>query len=250
MPNLRILVAEDNPTHAAKIEMILSQIGYDMVGLFSTTEETLRMFHALKPDLVILDIELENNGDGVEIANKINSLKPTPIIFATSFEDKETIMRALREKPYAYLVKPISKGALQAAIELASYQFSIKEEKIHTPEYNGWSDDLLMKDSFFVKTGGKLVKLLLTDILWIELADERYCEVVTEQKKYRLRTSLNMLEEKLNSKLFVRVHRSTIVNIMKIDDIDETDLTVSINGNTLLMGKIFKTVLLKQIKTL
>lgn len=250
MATIKILVAEDNPIHASKLEMILEEMGYDLVGVYATSDDTLRMFNALKPDLVILDIELEGTKNGIDIASKINSIRPTPIIFATSFEDKDTILKALEQNPYAYLVKPIEKGSLQAGIELAIHKFGNSYENIPTSEYKGWSEDVVLKDSFFVKAGEKLVKLNIKDILWIELADERYCELVTSGRRYHLRTSLKNLEEKLDPQIFFRIHRTCIVNLTAIESIVEADSAVIVNGQSLPLGKSFKPILLQKIQKL
>ncbi len=249
MSAIRILVAEDHPAHAAKMEMLLSEAGYDLIAICDTSVETLRLFKATKPDLVILDIELSQGGNGIDIAEKIAEHTPTPIIFATSFEDRETISTALNQNPYAYLVKPIEKGSLQAAVELAIYKFgkSADEEGI---ENEKWPGDVLLNDCFFVKAGDQLVKLPVEDILWIELAEDRYCDIVTKERRYHLRTSLKMLEQKLDHGLFVRIHRSKIVNVSKIESIGDADNTVKMQGHEVVMGKTFKNALIKRLKML
>lgn len=248
---VKILIAEDDFTHAAKIEMLLDEMGYELVGIYPTEEEILRLFRATNPDLLVLDIQLSNGGDGVSLAAKLNEIKPTPIIFATSFDDKETINRALKTDPYAYIVKPVEKPSLQAAIELAIYKFNKKQiPEVNTSGEPNWPTDLVLKDSFFIKAGGKLIKVALRDIQWIEVGQERYCDIVTLNRRFPVRTSMNYLEETLNPALFVRTHRSYIVNMGHIEGVDEIDMTVDISGQTVPMGAAYKANLLQKLTLL
>lgn len=250
MPAIRILVAEDNAIHAAKMEMLLDELEYELIGIAPTLAEFLRLFRATSPDLVILDIELEDNGDGVHIANQVKEIKPTPTIFATSFEDKDTINRALQVDPYAYLVKPVEKPSLQAAIELSLFKFSKAENSLKSEQSTDWSEDLILNESFFVKSGSKLLKVPLKDILWIEVSQDRYCDIVTERRSYPVRTSMNQLEAKLNPTIFTRIHRSHIVNVERIEGIDDADMVVELNGNSLPLGNAYKASLMKRLRLL
>ncbi len=250
MAKLRILVAEDNLVHASKMEMILDELGYDLIGIFNNEAEVMRMFNATLPDLVILDIDLKDSDDGVSIASKINNIRPTPIIFATSFVDKETISRALQTDPYAYLIKPIEKPSLQAAIELAVFKLGKKDQEGSAGKFSGWSEDLVLNESFFIKSGSKLVKVAWADIRWIEVSQDRYCEIVSEKRSFQIRSSMNQLEEKLNPAVFVRIHRSHIVNIEKVDGVDDVDMVVEVGEKSLPLGGAYKNNLMNRLRLL
>lgn len=250
MAAIRILVAEDNPIHASKMEMLLDEMGYELIGIYPTEEDVLRLFKATQPDILILDIELSQGSDGVTIASKINEIKPTPIIFATSFEDKETMVRALKTDPYAYLIKPVEKPSLQAAIELAIYKFSQKAHEEPTEKQAVWTDDLILDACFFIKSGSKLIKVRFEDILWIQVGQDRYCEIVTEKRNFQVRTSMNQLEQKLDPSIFARIHRSHIVNIDKVEGIDEVDLMVDVGEKSLPLGGTYKDNLINRFRLL
>jgi DNA-binding LytR/AlgR family response regulator len=250
MTPIRILVAEDDPLHAAKMEMLLEQMGYELVGICPSADEMLRQFLKLEPDLVILDISLQGSIDGVSLAGHLNAIRTTPIIFATSFEDKETIQRALQENPYAYLVKPIELGPLQAAIELAFHRANLQNQKPSENQAVEWTEGVVLKDAIFIKAGGKLQKVRLMDILWIEVAEDRYCDVVTIDRKFHVRSSLLQLSEKLDSNVFARVHRVYMVNCHHITSIDENDMYLMVNNQSIPFGSTFKADLLKRLKLL
>jgi DNA-binding LytR/AlgR family response regulator len=253
MSEIKVLVAEDDPMHASKMEMLIEEMGYSLIGIAATAIDFLRLFRATLPDLIILDIELKEGGDGVEIARKVSDIRPTPTIFATSFEDKETLSRALKTNPYAYLVKPVERPSLQAAIELAVYRFANNRDNGVECVGDGAasaSEEVIINNSFFIKSGSKLLKVPHEDILWMEVSQDRYCDIITAKKSFQIRTSMNRLEEKLNSAIFVRIHRSHIVNIHKVEGIDDIDMTVDIGDNQLPLGGTYKDNLLKRFKTL
>lgn len=251
MNRIKILVAEDNIAHAAKMEMLLDEMEYELIGIFDNEDDILRLFRATQPDLVILDIQLLNGGDGVSLASKINEIRPVPVIFATSFDDKETLKRALKTDPYAYIVKPVEKPSLQAAIELAIFKFDQKQHpETSIEEEPEWSKDLILKDSFFIKSGSKLIKVPLNQILWIEVGEERYCDIVTSNRKFPVRATMNYLEQTLADSSFVRVHRSFIVNMEKVDGIDEVDMTLDISSQNVPLGAAYKSNLLQRLKRL
>lgn len=250
MSAIRILVAEDNPTHAAKMEMVLDEMGYDLLAIAPTADEFLRLFRATTPDLIILDIELSDGGDGVSVAGKVREINPTPTIFATSFEDKETITRALQTEPYAYIVKPVERPSLQAAIELALFSFAKSRDEVKSEASPQWSEDLILNDSFFIKSASKLLKVPYGEVLWIQVGEDRYCDIVTEKRSYPVRISMNQLENKLDPTVFVRIHRSHMVNIHKVDGVDDMDMTVEVGAHSLPLGGSYKEQLLSRIQML
>lgn len=230
--------------------MLLDEMNYQLIGIYPSEEEVTRLFKATKPDLLIMDIELANGGDGVKLVGILNEINPTPVIFTSSFEDKETIARALQTDPYAYLVKPVERPSLQAAIELALFKFSRRNQQESKEKYLGWSEDLILKDAFFIKSGTKLLKVPHGDILWIEVGQDRYCDIITEKRIYPVRTSMNHLEEKLNPSIFIRIHRSHIVNIHKVEGIDDIDMVVEVGDKSLPLGGSYKNDLINRFRLL
>lgn len=252
MGKLKVLVVEDDPIHAAKAEMLLDELGYELLRIVDTAEEAVPVFLATKPDLILMDIQLSGVKDGIEVANKINQLNPIPIIFTTSFTDKETFERAKETNPYAYMIKPLKKEALQRNIELAVFNFakSYLQDEIETDYFTGWSQNMMVQDSFFVKTSNCLEKVKHADVLWIEVTSNRYCEIKTESRSFTLRTTLKSLEGKLSPQQFVRVHRAYIVNIHKIESIHDRDMMLGIGENHIPMGTVYKQLVLERLNVL
>ncbi len=119
MKNGQIVIVEDNAIVALDIEKRLGHMGHDVVGVAATAAEALRLVEETRPDLVLMDIKLKGEEDGISAAESIRSRFSTLIIFITAHSDKGMIERAQEVHPDGYLVKPIRLDGLKAAIERA-----------------------------------------------------------------------------------------------------------------------------------
>jgi DNA-binding LytR/AlgR family response regulator len=247
MGKIRILAVEDEPIHQETLYMILEELNYELVGMADTIKEAMHLLFSTKPDLILLDIALEEENDGIELAKKINQTIPTPIIFTTSFSDKEIMQKAISTSPYAYLVKPIREKNLQAAIELALIRFGKEKQELEHNSFQNWNDDLLVKDSFFTKQAGKIVKVKFEDVCWIEVLKDKYCKIKTINNDFTIRTSLKDLAKKISQPQFIRTHRAYIVNAQFLESMDDADGTVCVFGHTLPMGRIYKEQVFKRL---
>ena len=113
---IKIGIVEDELLIAEKIKMILVDIGYEVCEPVSSYNEAVEMFKIKKPDIVLLDINLGGEKDGIDIAAEINKHYHLPFIFLTANSDGATIERAKEVKPFAYLVKPFTKDELFAKL--------------------------------------------------------------------------------------------------------------------------------------
>lgn len=252
MAKIRILAIEDDPIHAARAEMLLDELGYQLIEVASSPEEALRLFKATKPDLVLMDIDLSSDQDGIQVAEKMNGINPVPIIFTTSFTDTATFERAKSTEPYAYMIKPLEKERLKASIELAVFRFAKDyfRETIENDHFTGWSQNMMAKEAFFVKTSEALEKVRYADVLWVGVSSDRYCDIVTTSRSFILRASLKQLEGKLSPYQFVRAHRAYIVNMMKIEHINEQDMTLKVGTESIPLGNAYKQMILERLNIL
>ena len=122
----RILIVEDDPQMAKFISFKLGYLGYEVVGHASNECGAIRLAKELHPDLILMDILLENDDDGIETANKIRSFTDTPIVYLTAQEDDAIFERAKITKPFGYLLKPFNDRDLNLVIETATYRQSQK----------------------------------------------------------------------------------------------------------------------------
>jgi len=115
----RILIVEDDFLLVKLLRMYLEQFEYEVAGVATTGEEAIRQAEELKPDLILMDIILDGEMDGIEAASVIHSRLDVPLIYVTAHGDQETLDRASMTKHAAYLVKPVMRHQLGVEIEKA-----------------------------------------------------------------------------------------------------------------------------------
>lgn len=124
----RILVVEDDAIAQLDIKTALERAGYLVAGVAVSGEEAIVLADSLAPDLVLMDIRLEGEMDGVEAANEIVRLYDIPIIFLTVYTDDETLHWAKVSGPFGYLLKPVDHKELKSAIEVGLYKHQMERE--------------------------------------------------------------------------------------------------------------------------
>ena len=213
----KILVVEDEMVIGANISLELTNMGFEVTGIVPRGEEALHHIKQNPPDIVLLDIQLKGKIDGIETAQIMQKEFNIPVIYLTANADNFNFNRAKITHPYAFISKPYKKLDLQRAIELTVLQ--IQAEK--TPQKTNGGNEVLayiLSDYLFVRNNDKLVKVEIKDIFYIE-AERNYCRIYSKDKEYLLVMTLKEMDEKLPQKHFIRVHRSFIVNLSKIDEI-------------------------------
>ncbi len=128
MEKAKILVVEDEGVLAKGIERKMTALGYIVTGIAFSGEEAILMAEQERPDLVLMDIKLDGEMDGVEAARHIRERFDIPVVYLTAFSDKETIRRAKITEPYGYVLKPVNEREIHCNIEIALYRHNIKTE--------------------------------------------------------------------------------------------------------------------------
>lgn len=119
MSGIKVLIVEDEPLIAKNIGMYLNNHDYEVAAIAYDSEEALQQLKRQQPDFAILDINLESEKDGIDIANYINQHNFIPFVYLTSYSDKETLERAKKTNPAGFIVKPFNEKTLYATIEIA-----------------------------------------------------------------------------------------------------------------------------------
>ncbi|HVU38999.1 MAG TPA: response regulator [Opitutales bacterium] len=118
----RILIVEDDSSSAFILQKILSRGNYQVAGLSASGRQAMQMVRDTKPDLILMDINIPGDQDGVETAEKIRQECDVPLIYLTAFSDEATLERARRTAPFAYLLKPYREKEVLITIEMALYK--------------------------------------------------------------------------------------------------------------------------------
>lgn len=122
MTKKRILVVEDDPHVAADIKIKLERLGYEVPLLASTADQALEAVRVLKPDLVLMDVVLPGEHNGIDAAGLIRTQGHIPVVYVTAHTDPELLARAKVSEPFGYIVKPVSERELEAVLAMALYK--------------------------------------------------------------------------------------------------------------------------------
>ncbi|MCD6162938.1 MAG: response regulator [candidate division Zixibacteria bacterium] len=124
----QILVVEDESIVAKNIQNRLESMGYTVPAIASTGKEAMQIALETMPDLLLMDINLKGEIDGIETARRINDQLDIPVVYLTAYADENTISRAKNTEPFGYLTKPFDARELRATIEMAIYKHMMVRE--------------------------------------------------------------------------------------------------------------------------
>jgi PAS domain S-box-containing protein len=129
MNKARILIVEDEAIIAMEIENQLQGLGYEVTSIVDTGEKAIKKTEVDKPDLMLMDIRIKGEMDGIDTAEVIRSRFGIPVIFSTAYLDEERIERAKITMPFGYVLKPIQERDLKVTIEMALYVAKVDKER-------------------------------------------------------------------------------------------------------------------------
>ncbi|CAM4013244.1 MULTISPECIES: LytR/AlgR family response regulator transcription factor [Flavobacterium] len=247
MNNINVLIIEDTPTESDALIKVLKANDYNVVGLATNHKDALHLFYNNKIDIAIIDIFLNGSPDGIAFAETINVVPNAskPFVFLTSSTDRQIFERAKLTKPFSYLMKPFNELELLYALELAVEKFYAQNDVFLSDE----EDTVISEEYLFIKKGKSLKKVLITEIVYIEV-EEKYCNIVTEKEKFVILISLTKILELLDQTIFSRTHRNYIVNTQKITEIIPSDNLILLNGgHKVTLSEKYKDII-KKVRTL
>lgn len=239
------LIVEDEPIIAADLTYFMEDFGYRPLPPVRNYRDALLMLNTVVPDFMLIDVTLEGDKDGIDLALEIKKTHDIPIIFLTAHHDRATIDRIKSTHPSAYLVKPIDEHNLQTSIELALYNHS--HQRMVSKGVVEPGDDFVSGKHFFIKVKNQLRKVLLDEINLLEAYDN-YSYVHTGGQKHLISSTLKTLEQKLPADAFIRVHRSYIVNLKAVEGIEED--VILIKDLHIPIGKTYREEFMKRIDLL
>ncbi len=227
MDKINVLIVEDNFTESEALAGMLRTNGYHIAGIATTHAEALTLFYREKVDVVIIDIFLGGNPDGISFAEAISHIPgiAKPFVFLTYSTSREIFNRARLTHPFSYLVKPFNELEICYAIEMAVEKFYAQPGTF----YSSGRDTVVSSEMLFIKKKDALKKVCLTDIVYIEV-EERYCNIITATDKFVILISLTRLLELLHTHTFIRTHRNYIINTGMITEIFMADNLVLLKG--------------------
>jgi DNA-binding LytR/AlgR family response regulator len=244
---MNILVVEDESIVAKDIQVCLRKLGYNVIGICSTGESAVEKALDERPDLIMMDIMLKGEMSGIQAAAAIRKDHDIPVIFLTAYTDRDTVDKAKETEPYGYIIKPFKEIDIQTAIEIALYKHS--KEKVVKQERDFYYSLVEKQDSIdmiFVKANQRLVKIKYEHIYFIEALKD-YVVINTLERRYTIHSTMKDIESKMPEKQFVRVHRSFIIRIDKIKEIDHSNVVMDNDKKIIPVGGSYKELLQERI---
>lgn len=126
----RILVVEDEHIVAMGIKKMVKSLGYTVTGVASSGEDAISKAESTFPDVVLMDIMLKGDMDGVEAAGEIKKRFDVPVVYLTAYSDNKILERAKKTEPFGYIVKPFDEKDLHSSIEIALHRHRKEKEKM------------------------------------------------------------------------------------------------------------------------
>lgn len=238
--SLRILIVEDDPLFGVELEMLVKETGYQVIDVVDNSSGALEAIFTESPDLILMDVDIKGKMTGLDIGQQIKHLA-IPILYITSYDDQASYARAEATHLIGYLVKPLSKYTLKSSISLAIK--SLQSTAMAVAETAAHEDDtasaikFFSKDSLFFKQKNVFQKIKVNDIHYLEADGDYVLTYLDENEKFISRCSLSQMEELLPADTFMRIHRSFIVNLKRIQSIDFQEAALVMAGRTLPMNK-------------
>ncbi len=242
MEKIKILIVEDEPIIAVDLKRSLQKMGYQVINMVESGEEALESIHQNLPDLILMDVQLEGDLDGIDTAHQISKQYPIPIIYLTSNTDERTFNRAKLTQPHGFLSKPFRLTDVKHSIDLAFVDKESSPEALQQNEQDSLSVQL--QDCVFVKSKDHLVKIKLEDINYVE-ADSCYCSIITNNERHVIVSTLKKFEASVIHPSLMRVHRSFIINLNAIEKIGEGHLYIQ--KKMIPIGRSYKAELFEKI---
>lgn len=201
MHQAKILIVEDEVLIAEDLKDTLIGFGIhqDQIKMAHDKNTAMWLIEEFKPEIVLLDIRMERETDGLEIGKSLKGNTDISYIYITAHSDVAMVQKIIETEPSGYITKPIKKSDLYAGINLAISRKSASTERKMLKVKDGYSHVLIPQD----------------EILYLE-SDGNYVHVIAENKKVLIRQSLDSLITELDPKLFFKVHRSYVINISKL----------------------------------
>jgi len=225
---IRVLVVDDEPLAREKIrELVKRDAEVEIVGESSSGAEAVAAVRELRPDLLLLDVQMPELG-GFEVLQALDGEYPPAVIFVTAYD--QYAVRAFEVHALDYLLKPFDRDRFEAALDRAKAHLRALGRGDDPNGDGGRIDrrllDLLEElkaekryaERLVVKDAGRVFFLETAEIEWVE-AEGNYINVHTQKKSHLLRETISGLEAQLDPRKFVRIHRSAIVNIGSVREL-------------------------------
>lgn len=217
---IRTLVVDDHPLAIERLQTLLaSQEDIEVVGTARSGPEAVTAVATLAPDLVFLDLQMPDL-DGFGVVEQIGADRMPLTVFVTAYD--EHALRAFEVHALDYLLKPFGRLRLEQALGRARRQLEVERTSALASRLVAMVEDLRAPrrsgPRLLVRSGGRVMYVPMDQIDWVE-AEGNYSVLHVGSAAYRVRSTITALLEQLAPSGFVRIHRSTLVNIQRVREL-------------------------------
>ncbi|MEQ8424651.1 MAG: response regulator transcription factor [Cyclobacteriaceae bacterium] len=227
MAQICISIVEDEFTISEDIRSLLLDQGYNVNSTFASAEEAQPQLLNNPPDLLLADIRLSGTMTGIQLVGSLKKKFSLPVVYITASSDPETYAKAKATMPNAFLIKPFTHSNLLTAIDLALANFSLGKvpDQIDKPMPGERPYEAYIHKCLFIRSNGKHKKICSENIHFVEAAGS-YVHIQTDGDRFTLAQNLNNFLKKTPLDNVLRVHRSYVININKVDSFDDSWLFI------------------------
>jgi len=237
---IRTLIVDDSPLVRDGIHLLLAEEkDIEIVGDAADGLEAVEAIQRLTPDLTFLDVQMPGL-DGFQVIERCATVPIGAVIFVTAYDDYA--LRAFQANALGYVLKPIAPRMLEAALQRARQVLASRSGSIPAQ-----STDRQPLQRIVVKDQGRFILIRPDEVDWIAAAGD-YVQLHTAGRRFLMRTTISELDYSLDPTCFVRIHRSTIVNVDRIQEITalpQGDYSVRLHdGTSIRMSRSYRRRLL------
>ncbi|TYP99517.1 LytTR family two component transcriptional regulator [Tenacibaculum adriaticum] len=232
---VKIYIVEDAAIARASLEDMLFEHDFEVVGSSAKAENVWNDLQTMEVDLILLDVNLAGDKNGIWLAEQVRGRFHIPIIYLTAYGDQKTLNEVVATKPNGYLMKPYQEATLITTINIVLENFNknkIKQNKINDVgnDLNVIQEKKKYSKYLFVKKNKKVVKIDVPSIYYVSV-EEKYCSLNSANSSYLIRMSLKEVMKLLPETKFKQVHRSYLVNLDKIKEMYFEDSLIVLDNN-------------------
>ena len=234
MKKVKVGIVEDEMIIASVIQDCLEKLNYEVLEPVISFNDAIEMLYTEQPDMVLIDIRISGNKDGIELAEYIRENYSIPFIYLTANSDKETLTRAKKTNPNAYLLKPFTQSDLYTAIEIGLNNFEMQKtlnSKVQT--------------SIVIKDGYDLINISFSEIVFLSSADNYVKIFLKNGKSVLSRSTISEMISRLPQNQFCQISRSSIINKNFISKVEKNN--VFVNDLSLPITSTYRPKLIAQI---
>lgn len=213
--SIRTVIVDDERLARLRIIKLLEPHGeVQIVGEAKNGKEAVEEINGKKPDLIFLDIQMPDL-NGFEVLSKVDMSFNPVIIFATAYDNYA--LKAFDVHAIDYLLKPFDVERFEEAISRANLHLQLRKssefnDKIINLMKDYYNTNSEYKTKFELKSKGKKTEIYTEDVIYFE-SDGNYVNIILEDQKHLYRITMNALEYELDNSVFLRIHRSLIINV-------------------------------------